>query len=104
MIPPTYAFLGVPFDGGATLGWPGARYAPDEIRHNLSWMKMRVEDGHIYWIDRDEVVPFSPERLGDAGDVAVVPHDLMATLAACRRAVAALASGGRRPETGGRRR
>ena len=58
---------------------------------------MRVEDGHIYWIDRDEVVPFSPERLGDAGDVAVVPHDLMATLAACRRAVAALASGGRRP-------
>ena len=26
------AFIGVPFDGAATLGWPGARYAPDEVR------------------------------------------------------------------------
>ena len=91
------AFLGVPFDGAATLGWPGARYAPDEVRRNLAWMRMRVEDGRIYWIDRDEVVPFDPESLEDAGDVAVVPHDLMATLAATRRRVGQLVAAGRIP-------
>ncbi len=58
---------------------------------------MRVEDGHIYWIDRDEVVPFSPDRLRDAGDAAVVPHDLMATLVEVRRHVAELATDGAVP-------
>lgn len=81
------AFIGVPFDGAATLGWPGSRYAPAEVRRNLDWMKMRVEDGRIYWIDRDEVVPFDPDRLIDAGDVSVVPHDLDATLDATRQMV-----------------
>jgi len=89
--------LGVPFDGAATLGWPGARYAPDEVRRNLDWMKMRIEDGRIYWIDRDEVVPFSVDRLVDAGDAAVVPADLMATLAAVRSRVAEISRGGMIP-------
>ena len=88
------ALLGVPFDGAATLGWPGARYAPGEVRRNLEWMKMRVEDGRIYWIDRDAVVPFSPDQLQDAGDVVVIPSDLIATLAAVRTRVAELAGGG----------
>jgi formiminoglutamase/agmatinase len=92
-----FAFIGVPFDGAATLGWPGARYAPAEVRKHLGWMKMRVEDGHIYWIDRDEVVPFDPDSLRDAGDVAVIPHDLMATLAATRSLVAAERAAGRIP-------
>lgn len=92
-----FSFIGVPFDGAATLGWPGARYAPNEVRSHLGWMKMRVEDRQIYWIDRDEVVPFDPATLHDAGDVAVVPHDLMATLAATRAAVAAEAGAGRVP-------
>ena len=92
-----FAFIGVPYDGAATLGWPGARYAPDEVRKHLGWMKMRVEDGQIYWIDRDEVVPFDPDSLHDAGDADVVPHDLMATLEATRAKVAAEASSGRIP-------
>lgn len=91
------AILGVPFDGAATLGWPGARYAPAEVRENLSWMTQRVEDGQIYWIDRDAVVPFSADRIEDAGDVAVIPHDLMATLAATRDRVRALSGDGRIP-------
>ena len=32
----------------------------------------------------DRVVPFDAAQLHDAGDAAVVPHDLMATLAAAR--------------------
>lgn len=78
------AFIGVPYDGAATLGRPGARYAPDEIRRHLSWMKMRVQDGAIYWVDEDRVVPFDPGQLVDAGDAPVVPHDLKATLDAVR--------------------
>lgn len=92
-----FSLVGVPFDGGATLGWPGARYAPDEIRRHLSWMKMRVEDGEIYWIDRDEVVPFDAGWLEDAGDAPVVPHDLMATISAVREAVRLQRDGGRIP-------
>lgn len=93
----SFAFLGVPFDGAATLGWPGARYAPAEVRKHLQWMAMRVEDGHIYWIDRDRIVPFDPSALVDAGDVAVVPHDLMATLRATRESVAGQVASGRVP-------
>ncbi len=78
------AFIGVPFDGAATLGWPGARYAPAEVRRHLGWMTMRVPAGEIYWIDEDRLVPFDPAQLVDAGDAAVVPHDLMATLEAVR--------------------
>jgi formiminoglutamase/agmatinase len=92
-----FSFIGVPFDGAATLGWPGARYAPDEVRTHLGWMKMRVEDGEIYWIDRDQVVPFDPAALHDAGDAAVVPHDLMATIAATRSKVFDEAAAGRVP-------
>jgi formiminoglutamase/agmatinase len=47
------AFIGAPYHGAATLGWPGARYAPNEVRRHLGWMRMRVQDGHIYWIDED---------------------------------------------------
>jgi agmatinase len=91
------SLIGVPFDGAATLGWPGSRYAPDEIRRNLEWMKMRVEDDHIYWIDRDEVVAFRAEQLVDAGDAAVVPHDLMATLEAVRALTREERAAGRLP-------
>ncbi len=78
------AFIGAPYDGAATLGWPGARYAPAEVRRHLEWMRMRVQDGEIYWLDEDRIVPFDPGQLVDAGDAAVVPHDLTATLAAVR--------------------
>jgi formiminoglutamase/agmatinase len=45
---------------------------------------MRVQEGRIYWVDEDRVVPWRPEQLVDAGDAAIVPHDLAATLAAVR--------------------
>ena len=88
------AFVGAPYDGAATLGWPGARYAPDEVRRHLAWMRMRVQDGHIYWVDQDRVVPWRPEQLADAGDAAVVPHDIVATLAAVRAKTREVAAGG----------
>lgn len=91
------SFVGVPFDGAATLGWPGARYAPDEVRRHLGWMRMRGEGGRLYWVDQDRVVDFRPEQLHDAGDAAVVPHDLMATLEAARRLIGSERAAGRVP-------
>jgi formiminoglutamase/agmatinase len=91
------AFIGVPFDGAATLGWPGARYAPDEVRRQLHWMRMRVQEGQIYWVDEERVVPFRGEQLLDAGDVAVVPHDLLATLEATRTKTRTETEAGRVP-------
>jgi arginase family enzyme len=91
------AFIGVPFDGAATLGWPGARYAPAEVRRHLEWMRMRVQGGEIYWLDEDRIVPFAPDQLADAGDAIVVPHDLMATLEAVRAKTRAETAGGRIP-------
>lgn len=78
---------GAPFDGGATLGWPGSRYAPDAIRRNLAWMWMRVEDGQIYSIEEARFRNVSPDLVEDRGDVDVVPHDLAASLRACSEAV-----------------
>jgi len=91
------ALIGVPFDGAATLGWPGARYAPAEIRRHLGWMAMRVQDGAIYWIDEDRILPFDAARLVDAGDAPVVPHDLGATLSAVREKTRAETHAGRVP-------
>ncbi len=91
------ALIGAPYDGAATLGWPGARYAPDEVRRHLSWMKMRIQDGAIYSVDEDRVVPFHPEQLVDAGDAPVVPHDLKATLDAVRARTREQAALGRVP-------
>jgi formiminoglutamase/agmatinase len=91
------ALIGAPFDGAATLGWPGARYAPAEIRRHLGWMTMRAQEGLLYWIDEDRLVPFDPSRLVDAGDAAVVPHDLLATLHTVRGKTAQETRAGRIP-------
>lgn len=88
---------GVPFDGGATLGWPGARYGPDRIRKALSWMTMRIEDDRIFALDTMEVLNVPTDLLRDRGDVDVVAHDLLATIDATSGAVATSVGEGRVP-------
>lgn len=75
-----FALLGVPYDGAATLGWPGARYAPNKIREALSWMTMRAEKDQVYSLETGELHDAGPALLHDHGDVDVTPHDLIATL------------------------
>jgi formiminoglutamase/agmatinase len=58
---------------------------------------MRVQHGHVYWVDEDRVVPWRAEQLVDAGDAAVVPHDLAATLDAVRAKTRDEAAAGRIP-------
>ena len=88
---------GVPFDGGATLGWPGSRYGPERVRRALGWITMRVQDGRVFDVDAGRARRIEPDLLVDRGDVAVVPHDLMATLEATSRAVGETVAAGRVP-------
>jgi formiminoglutamase/agmatinase len=89
--------IGVPFDGGATLGWPGARYAPERVRANLDWMRMRVQDDTIWSADEDRFLPFTDSTLVDGGDVQVVAHDLIVTTHRVSDAVSSVVRAGRKP-------
>src|SRR5579859_2771470 len=93
----TFELIGAPFDGGATLGWPGSRYAPARIRAALDWMTMRIQDGQIYALDTGAVHTVGADLLTDAGDVAVIPHDLSLTLRRVSDAVALSVHRGRVP-------
>lgn len=86
--PRRFDLWGVPFDGAATLGWPGSRYAPAEIRRALTWMRMRTEDGRVYSLDDGRVHEVGKDLITDRGDAAIVAHDLHASLDACSAAVA----------------
>ena len=88
---------GVPFDGAATLGWPGSRYAPERVRAALKWMLMRPQNEQIYSIDTGRLHPFPNDLLRDRGDADVVAHDLTASLDACAAAVASSIADGRVP-------
>src|SRR5438445_13879765 len=62
------ALVGVPWDGGTT-NRPGARHGPREIR-NMSTLMRRVHHVSL-------VAPYGPCRVGDHGDSAVHPLDLV---------------------------
>ena len=88
---------GAPFDGAATLGWPGSRYAPERVRAALRWLLMRAQNGQVYSTDTGRLHPFAEDLLRIKGDVDVVAHDLMASLEACEGAVAGSIEEGRVP-------
>jgi formiminoglutamase/agmatinase len=75
----TFELIGAPFDGAATLGWPGSRYAPAQIREALGWVTQRAVDGQVYSIETDEILD-APVII-DGGDADTVAHDLVETLA-----------------------
>lgn len=93
----TAELIGIPFDGGATLGWPGSRYAPQRIREALSWMRMRNEGGQIYSLQTGELHPAGSAVLIDSGDVDVVPHDLEESMRLASQAVRESVERGHRP-------
>ncbi|RGE21126.1 arginase family protein [Leucobacter sp. wl10] len=94
--PRSFDLVAVPYDGAATLGWPGSRYAPGKIREALGWITMRAENGHVYSVETEELRP-APDLRIDLPDVDVVPHDLMATLDAASATVSDTVRHGRVP-------
>jgi agmatinase len=92
-----FDFWGVPFDGAATLGWPGSRYGPERIRKALAWIGMRVREEGIYSVDAGRVLDLHDDFFIDRGDAPVAAHDAMASLEACSRAVSSTVAAGRVP-------
>ncbi|MEU2206174.1 arginase family protein [Streptomyces hygroscopicus] len=74
----TFELIGAPYDGAATLGWPGSRFAPAKIRSALNWMTMRAEGGQVYALETGEL--HAAPLIIDGGDAHVVAHDLETTL------------------------
>ncbi|MDA0712364.1 MAG: agmatinase [bacterium] len=64
------AILGVPFDGGTSFR-PGARFAPEHIR-SMSAL------GRGYYPHKETHL-FKNLKIGDAGDVSIVPQDIEKT-------------------------
>lgn len=67
-----FGVLGFPWDGGASLGRPGARYAPKKIREIFMWFKNREINNKVYLVDKRKSVDFYPEKIVDYGDVDIV--------------------------------
>lgn len=96
-VPRRYELWGAPFDGGSTLGRPGSRYAPREVRQALEWITQRVQDGEIYSLETDQVHAIGSQLLTDCGDVEIIPFDLEASIDAVSEAMAGSIRGGSVP-------
>ena len=60
-------------------------------------MTMRIQEGQIYALDTGAVHAVGADLLSDAGDVSVIPHDLMLTLQRVSDAVTRTVQRGRVP-------
>lgn len=82
--------FGIPYDTSASLGRPGARYAPARVREALRWNLNRVRDGALFDVEARRVVRWNDVALWDYGDVFVSGHDHLATLDRARSQMAEL--------------
>jgi formiminoglutamase/agmatinase len=89
--------IGLPWDGGASLGTPGGRYGPAAIRAALPWWLDRIRDDRVWDVERGAVVDLSHLELIDLGDVEVARHDTETTFARATELVAAALRGGIEP-------
>lgn len=92
-----FDLLGVPYDGQSTLGYPGSRDAPERVRKCAGWINMRIQDGKIYSIERDEDLEVGDKLFVDRGDLPVYPHDVLATFDATTHGVRSTIESGRVP-------
>jgi agmatinase len=67
--------LGLPYDTSASLGWPGARYAPARIREALRWIQNRIVDGQVFDVENARVVNLSGLTFQDFGDARISRFD-----------------------------
>lgn len=90
------SLFGIPYDTSATLGRPGARYAPDRIRTALRWNLNRVRGG-VYDVEQRRIVSFAAAAVVDHGDIAVAGHDHLETLGRAQTLMSELLADGSFP-------
>lgn len=75
-----FGILGFPWDGGASLGRPGARYAPKEIRNAFSWFSARIQNEEVYHVEKRENLRVDKDKIIDYGDVKIISYSEQETL------------------------
>jgi formiminoglutamase/agmatinase len=91
------SLVGIPWDGGASLGAPGARYGPDAVRGPLGWWLDRIREDRVWDVEDDRIVDCSALRLRDCGDVEIAGHDAEETFARAAATVAEVLDAGAVP-------
>lgn len=89
-----FGILGFPWDGGASLGRPGARYAPTEVRNAFGWFKGRIQNEQVYHVESRRNFNVNANDIVDYGDIDIVAYDQVATNVNAEAAVAQILSKG----------
>src|SRR5882724_2913080 len=82
------ALMGIPYDGGVSYR-PGARFGPRAVREQSSLIRS--------WHPVLKVHPFERLRVGDCGDIDVVPTSIEQTYAAITAKIDAVTAAGATP-------
>lgn len=69
-----FGIVGFPWDGGASLGRPGARFAPKEIREAFKWFENRIENNQVYDVDKRKLYTLPEGGIEDFGDVDITAY------------------------------
>lgn len=86
--------LGVPYDTSASLGWPGARYAPPHVRRSLQWIFNRVKEQTVYDVEGRRLVSLQDAEVRDFGDLQLPAYDHEASLRAIEEGIAGVLGDG----------
>ncbi|WHH57929.1 agmatinase family protein [Petroclostridium sp. X23] len=70
-----FGILGLAYDTTASLGWPGARYAPSEIRNSMKWIFNRVKNNELFDTESNRIIDMSKLIIEDFGDVYISRYD-----------------------------
>ncbi len=92
-----FTVIGFPWDFGSSLGRPGSRYGPDEIRRSAAWNLNRVREGRVWDVEGGALVDLNAADISDAGDVEIAAHDTELTFGRCQAMVTAALEAGRFP-------
>jgi len=82
---------------GASLGRPGARHGPEEIRRSARWNLNRIREDRVWDVEGGRVVDLSGVEIADLGDAEIAAHDTEATFARVEAMVAGAVADGRFP-------
>jgi len=92
-----FSIIGFPWDFGSSLGRPGARYGPEEIRKSAAWNLNRIREGRVWDVEGGRVVDLNAIEIADQGDVDLAAHDTELTFQRAQAMVAAALDGDQFP-------